>query len=554
MRELDWHQRKGDAGFLEWLAPPHLGGVTRRLGVEVDGPARVGGHVAACAEAGNLQAVYAGDVTEALHSYLARAAECFARQEEEEAFGAVMDAWRECRASELVLFAQEFEARLDSTHAGREGESAEARRAARDLARGLGAQGPPREVEARLDALLDCLPDPRFIPGLLAIARLPSAEEPQRVLRLCAALRHVGPPFDVEPLEALYERMRPEAWASAARLSFVISLGRDWVPRELDAKAGELLAALWEALRVRAEKESRNASIREQWLPRVYANPEDDDVRLVMADQLMETGDPLGEFIVLQCSPTPDEERIDELLATHLRSWEMPLGGHIDSGATRFERGFPVAVRMAKEAASLILPEPGPAWSTVREIDWATVAWSVVHAQWLAHPHLRGVTRMRRVEPYWARLMGQPPSVSRLELWGSVADQVYRTPALGDVFDRLALWPNLSWLELHAGHEEDVSLCATSTLATKLERFDATLPGVWMLTVRPGDKVPIEVTLASARAVESFWGLLSAAEGFGKRGLRVRCHRDVDAARLNADRWSMSRFSHVEWVSMSALR
>jgi len=510
--------------------------------------------VAACAEAGNLEAVYAGDVNEALHSDLARAAKSFARQEEEEAFGAVMDAWRECRASELVLFAQQLEARLDSTHAGQEGECAEARRAARDLARRLGAQGQPREVEAQLKALLDCLPDPRFIPGLLATASLPSAEEPQRVSRLCAALRHVGPPFDVEPLEALYERMRPEAWASAARLSFVISLGRDWVPRELDAKARELLAALWEAMRIRTDKESRNASIREQWLPRVYANPEDDDVRLVMADQLLETGDPLGEFIVLQFSPTPDEKRIDELLATHLRSWEMPLGDHIDSGATRFERGFPVAVRMAREAASLNLPEPGPAWSTVREIDWAEVAWSVVHAQWLAHPHLRGVTRMRRVELGWARLMGQPPSVSRLELWGPVAVQVFGTPALGDVFDRLALWPNLSWLELRTEHVEDVRLCASSTLATKLERFDVTLPGVWTLKVRPGDEVPIEVALVSARAVESLWRLVLAAEGFGTRGLRVRCHCEVDAASINALRWATSGFSHVEWVSVSALR
>ncbi|MCY0997346.1 TIGR02996 domain-containing protein [Myxococcus sp. MISCRS1] len=492
-------------------------------------------------------------MNEALHSYLERAVECFTRQEEEEAFGAVMDAWRECRASELVFFTRQFEARLDSTHAGREGQSAEARRAARDLARRLGAQGQPREVEAQLDALLDCLPDPRFIPGLLAIARLPSAEEPQRVSRLCAALRHVGPPFDVEPLEALSERMRPEAWASAARLSFVIRLGRDWVPQELDAKARELLAALWESMRARAEMESRGASIRAQWLPRVYANPEDDDVRLVMADQLLETGDPLGEFIVLQCSPTPDEKRIDALLAAHLRSWELPLGDAIDSGATRFERGFPVAVRMA-EAATRILPQPGPAWLTVREIDWAAVARPAVQARWLAHPHLRSVTRLRRVDLGWARLLGPLPSISRLELWGRVTAQSLGSLSLGDVFDRLALWPNLSWLELRTEYEDDVHLCARSTLATKLERFDVTCPGVWSLTVRPGDEVSLEVTLVKARAAGLLWRLLSAAEGFGKRGLRVRCHREVDAASFHDQRWALSGFSHIEWVSVSALR
>jgi len=487
-------------------------------------------------------------VNEALHSYLERAVESFARAEEEAAFGAVLDAWRECRAPELVRFAQELEARLDSTQAGREGESAEARRAARDLAGRLGAQGHPREVEAQLDALLDFPPDPRFIPGLLAIARLPSAREPQGLSRLCAALRHVGPPFDVEPLEALYARMRSEAWASAARLSFVIRLGRDWVPQELDAKARELLAELREALRVREEQESRSARIREQWLPRIHDNPEDDGVRLVMADQLLETGDPLGEFIVLQCSPTPDEARIGELLATHGRSWELSLGGHIESGATRFERGLPVAVRMSREAARLIPTEPGPAWRTVREIDWAAVTWSVVHAQWLAHPHLRGVTRMRRVELFWARLMGQPPSVSRLELCGPVGPQGSGMHAPADVFDRLALLPSLSWLELRDADEDDVSLCASSRLATKLARFDATRQDRWRLTVSPGAEVPIEATLSSARAVEAFARVLRAAEGFGTRSLRVRRECTLDATRLEALHRAAAGFSHIEWV------
>ncbi|MCP3097783.1 TIGR02996 domain-containing protein [Myxococcus sp. K15C18031901] len=486
-------------------------------------------------------------MNEALHSHLERAAESFARQEEEEAFGAVLDAWRECRAPELVLFAQEFEARLDSKQSGRQGESAAARRAARDLAGRLGAQGNPREVEAQLDALIGFLPDPRFIPGLLAIARLPLAQEPQRVSKLCAALRHVGPPFDVGPLEALDARMRSEAWASAARLSFVIRLGRDWVPRELDAEARELLAALRETLRVREEQESRSASIREQWLPRVYANPEDDGVRLVLADQLLETGDPLGEFIVLQCAPTPDEARIGELLATHVRSWELPLGDHIERGATRFERGLPVAVRMSREAARLIPTEPGPAWSTVREIDWAAVHWSAAHAQWLAHPHLRGVTRMRRVDLFWARLMGQPPSVRRLEVCGPVGPRVSGAQAPADVFDRLAQLPSLSWLELRDAHVDDVSLFASSMLATKLARFDATRKDRWTLTVCPGAEVPIEVTLLSARAVEVFVRVLRAAEGFGTRGLRVRCEHKLDATSLEALRRAASGFSRVEW-------
>ncbi|MCP3060106.1 TIGR02996 domain-containing protein [Myxococcus sp. K38C18041901] len=297
-----------------------------------------------------------------------------------------------------------------------------------------------------------------------------------------------------------------------------------------------------------ADGESRSASIREQWLPRVYANPEDDGVRLVMADQLLETGDPLGEFIVLQCAAAPDPARIDALLARHGRRWELPLGDLIERGATRFERGLPVAVRMSRDAARLIPAEPGPAWCTVRELDWAVVPWSVVHGQWLAHPHLRGVTRMRGVEPFWARLMGQPPSVHRLELCGPIGPQTRGRTAPADVFDILALLPNLSWLELRDADADDVRLCASSKLATKPVRFDAILRGHWALTVNPGGQVPMEATLVSERAVGTFERVLRAAEGFGPRGLRVRCEPKLDATRLQRLRRAASGFSRVEWV------
>ncbi|MFY1827960.1 TIGR02996 domain-containing protein [Myxococcus fulvus] len=293
---------------------------------------------------------------------------------------------------------------------------------------------------------------------------------------------------------------------------------------------------------------SRSASILEQWLPRVHANPEDESVRLVMADQLLEVGDPLGEFIMLQCSAAPDPARIDALLAKHVRSWEQPLGGLVEPGTTRFERGLPVAVRMSREAARLIPLEPGPAWCSVREIDWAGVAWSVVHGQWLTHPHLRGVTRMRRVELFWARLMGQPPNVSRLELCGPVGPQVRGAPAAADVLDRLALLPSLSWLELRDAHVDDVSLCANSRLATKRVRLDIVDQGGWTLTVRPGAEVPIEATLMSERAIDAFERVLLAAEGFGTRGLRVRWERGLDAVRVERLRRAASGFSHVEWV------
>src|SRR5262245_54833755 len=68
----------------------------------------------------------------------------------------------------------------------------------------------------------------------------------------------------------------------------------------------------------------------------VRARPDDDDVRLVLADALLAHGDPRGELIALQLAATGDDERlshteraarvnradrIDRLLRDHARDW-----------------------------------------------------------------------------------------------------------------------------------------------------------------------------------------------------------------------------------------
>jgi uncharacterized protein (TIGR02996 family) len=94
----------------------------------------------------------------------------------------------------------------------------------------------------------------------------------------------------------------------------------------------------------------------------ILAAPEDDDVRLVFADWLSEQGDPLGEFIQIQCAlgraligaggkyasrtgrKLPFESRKElearerELLKEHERVWLAPVRAHIREWQTR--RGF----------------------------------------------------------------------------------------------------------------------------------------------------------------------------------------------------------------------
>lgn len=73
----------------------------------------------------------------------------------------------------------------------------------------------------------------------------------------------------------------------------------------------------------------------------VYAHPDDDTVRAVLADALQTAGDPRGELIALQLAAETSEaqrERVAELMRDHGRGWLGPLG-ELASSAW-FARGF----------------------------------------------------------------------------------------------------------------------------------------------------------------------------------------------------------------------
>lgn len=126
---------------------------------------------------------------------------------------------------------------------------------------------------------------------------------------------------------------------------------------------------------------------------RVWAAPDDDSVRLVVADALLELNDPWGEFISLQfrlATKKPrkpeDVKRADSLQLTHAQR----IGGAIAHVATkehwRFEKGF--LVHCATDRT--LVPRrrwdealTAPHWATVRSVDldlgqtpqWWVAAW-----------------------------------------------------------------------------------------------------------------------------------------------------------------------------------
>jgi uncharacterized protein (TIGR02996 family) len=80
-------------------------------------------------------------------------------------------------------------------------------------------------------------------------------------------------------------------------------------------------------------------------LDEIYAAPDDDGVRSIYADYLIERGDPLGTFISLQlgrardhiASPSDEEQ---QLLDTHWRAWIGDSATQLSPLHVGFERGF----------------------------------------------------------------------------------------------------------------------------------------------------------------------------------------------------------------------
>ncbi len=128
-------------------------------------------------------------------------------------------------------------------------------------------------------------------------------------------------------------------------------------------------------------------------LEAVYATPDDDGPRLVLADMLQQASDPRGEFITLQCAKTLDvdgRKRLRALFKQHRNRWFGPLEPAIlEHKSLTYERGFLATCHVCamwgdnadnaddtsepRERAIRALQEH-PAWATLREVKTAKIA------------------------------------------------------------------------------------------------------------------------------------------------------------------------------------
>lgn len=126
---------------------------------------------------------------------------------------------------------------------------------------------------------------------------------------------------------------------------------------------------------------------------RVFDAPDDDDVRRVVADELLEHGEPWGEFIQLQFAG--EKKAADALVKKHVATFAGPLAKIAKSDSREFEKGF--LVRVLTNASMV----PRPAW----EAAATTAYWSTV---------TRVEVDMTSTPKWWLPELMKNPAVRRL--------------------------------------------------------------------------------------------------------------------------------------------
>jgi uncharacterized protein (TIGR02996 family) len=150
---------------------------------------------------------------------------------------------------------------------------------------------------------------------------------------------------------------------------------------KLPARAEVLLgdadaAALARITRAGRSEPSASAGRADAILGEVLDRPDDDALRTVLADALIENGDPRGELIMLQLDASPDpakRRRVDQIIEQHREHLLGALDRAVKPEVT-FARGFLARCALKKgssaEIAAMVRKTAGdPLWATVEHIE-----------------------------------------------------------------------------------------------------------------------------------------------------------------------------------------
>ncbi len=126
----------------------------------------------------------------------------------------------------------------------------------------------------------------------------------------------------------------------------------------------------------------------------VYAHPDDDGAKQVLADVLQEQGDPRGDLIALQMSPRRSrktELKLERLFERHRLDFLGPLAAVVSSRGQVWEKGFLVECRATLDGR--LVDEPS--WATVRTLEVLNREGELPRELW--GPHLGALREVRGV-------------------------------------------------------------------------------------------------------------------------------------------------------------
>jgi uncharacterized protein (TIGR02996 family) len=266
----------------------------------------------------------------------------------------------------------------------------------------------PRVASTRLAALEHAPSDPRLSRTLVQWLEAPPFHGAGRKRFFPTVIVVLGAQKDREALPVLRAIVAPENRERAvARIGvsqlagvrkLVTALEAEPAPASLTAsQLAKVDACLARLATMRAAPRRKVAS---ELLAEVYARPDEDGPRLVYADALAETGDPRGEFIVLQCERArvggAPSRRERELLKGHERAWLGALEPVVLKSDVRYERGFVAACRYKSGG---IDTTAAPEWATVVDLDVEPQSSFADGSRGLLlQPHLRALLRVRGVQ------------------------------------------------------------------------------------------------------------------------------------------------------------
>jgi len=368
-------------------------------------------------------------------------------RETEAALGLLLQAWSARRAPEIASLVDRVSARLPAS-AAIKGRNARERFLVREaLAKPIDLPGQiaslvegelSMEGVLRVRAMAHRPPDPRMatllletLRGFRHLIRYRSSYHEFWHAVLDVLPTHADPRLSA-PLRALVEHQLhwqlPYATEEerATLVTRILALATELeaqAPAVLDpGEESTLVAALAERLTADEQRQAAVTSDLATLEAAVFAAPDDDAPRLVLADQLQLSGDPRGEFIALQIAATrgelrpKDRGRMNAFAKKQRARLLGPLADWIMVDGLVFERGFPARGAMRNNAQTAF-PEVD-AWSTFVELTMAVNNFTMNNDEYAVlfrGPWARGLRRLHYASYATVRTMAACGLPRRIE-------------------------------------------------------------------------------------------------------------------------------------------